>query len=237
MDNASIFTAELYAIHQALLRNIQESILHNFVIYSDSLSSLESIEQLYPTRHPLLNQIQDVNHNLAVDKNIAFVWVPGPCNIQGNETADKAATNLQMPSDLKMNTCVLKSKIKKESLATWQNQWELTTSHMLNIRRTTNKWESIQPQSSSCDHHNENRGHTHLTPHSYYMKHLEPPRCDNCDTTLTVPHILYDSGLFGVARAKYEIDVYSLHPAKRRGEKCKFTVFLERYWSHHPYLI
>jgi hypothetical protein len=35
------------------------------------------MEQLYPTRHPLLNQIQDVIHNLAVDKNIAFVWVPG----------------------------------------------------------------------------------------------------------------------------------------------------------------
>jgi ribonuclease HI len=88
--DASIFTAELYAIHQVLLR-IQESTLHDFVIYSDSLSSLESIEQHYPTQHPLLNQIQDVTHNLAVDKNIAFVWVPGHSNIQDNETADKAA--------------------------------------------------------------------------------------------------------------------------------------------------
>jgi ribonuclease HI len=84
--DASICTAELYAIRQTLLR-IQESTLHDFVIYSDSLSNLESIEQLYPTQHSLLNQIQDVNHNLAVDKNIAFVWVPGHSNIQGNETA------------------------------------------------------------------------------------------------------------------------------------------------------
>jgi ribonuclease HI len=120
LDDASIFTVELYAIHQSLLR-IQELTFHDFVIYSDSLSSLESIEQLYPTRHPLLNQIQDVIHNLAVDKNIAFVWVPRHSNIQGNETAEKAATNLQMLSDLKMNTCNLKSKIKKESLATWHS--------------------------------------------------------------------------------------------------------------------
>jgi hypothetical protein len=43
LDDASIFTAELYVIHQALLR-IQESTLHDFVINSDSLSGQESIE-------------------------------------------------------------------------------------------------------------------------------------------------------------------------------------------------
>jgi ribonuclease HI len=132
LDDASIFTAELYAIHQALQR-FQKSTLHDFVIYSDSLCSLESIEQLYRTRHPLL---KDVINNLAVDKNIAFVWVPGHSNMQGNEKDAKAAT--------KMNTCDLKSKIKKESLATWQNQWEETNSHMLNIKRTTKRWESIK---------------------------------------------------------------------------------------------
>jgi hypothetical protein len=171
---------------------IQESTLHDFVIYSDSLSSLESIEQLYPTRHPLLNQIQDVNHNLAVDKNIAFVWVTGHSNIQGNETADKAATNLQMPSDLKTNTCELKSKIKKESLATWQNQWEQTTSHMLNIKRTTKRWESTKVFNRRA-HVVITRmriGHTHLT-HSKHMNHLKPIRCDNCDTTLTVKRAKY----------------------------------------------
>jgi hypothetical protein len=26
-------------------------------------------------------------------------------------------------------------------------------------------------------------------------------------------------------------------PGKRRGEKFKFTVFHERFWSHQPYLI
>jgi hypothetical protein len=57
-------------------------------------------------------------------------------------------------------------------------------------------------------------GHTHLT-HSYHMNQLEPPRCDNCDTT--VPYILYDCGLFGAARA--EIWNRRHLPGKRRGEK------------------
>jgi hypothetical protein len=51
LDDASIFTAELPFIKDFFV--IQESTLHDLVIYSDSLSSLESIEQLYPTRHPL----------------------------------------------------------------------------------------------------------------------------------------------------------------------------------------
>jgi ribonuclease HI len=88
LNDASILTAELYAIHQALLR-IPEATLQDFVIYFDSLSSLESIEQLYPTQHPLLSQIQDVIQSI---KNIAFVWVwvPRHCNIQGNETSEKS---------------------------------------------------------------------------------------------------------------------------------------------------
>jgi hypothetical protein len=156
----------------------------------------------------LLDQIQYAIHNLAVDKNIAFVWIPTHSNIQGYEPADKASTKLQMSSDLKMNTCDLKSKIKKESLVTWQNQWEQTTSHMLNIKRTTKRWESIKVFNRRVQVviTRMRIGHTHLT-HGY---HLEPPRCDNCGTTLTVPHILYDCGLFGAARAKYGINVTSL---------------------------
>jgi hypothetical protein len=47
-----------------------------------------------------------------------------------------------MPSDLKMNTCDLKSKVKRVSLATWQKQWELSTNQMLNIKRTTKRWKA-----------------------------------------------------------------------------------------------
>jgi hypothetical protein len=39
LDDASIFAAELYTIHQALLR-IQESTLNDFVIYSDSFRAI-----------------------------------------------------------------------------------------------------------------------------------------------------------------------------------------------------
>jgi hypothetical protein len=109
----------------------------------------------------LSNQIQDVIHNLAVDKNIAFVWVPGHSNIQGNETADKAATNLQMPSDLKMDTCDLKSKKKAKQ----QGKINGNKQRVTNIKQTMKRWEYIKV-------FNRMRiGHTHLT-HSCHMNHL-----------------------------------------------------------------
>jgi hypothetical protein len=79
---------------------------------------------------------------------------------------------------------------------------------MLNIKRATKRWESIKVFNRRVQVviTRMRLGHTHLT-RSYHMNHLEPP---HCDTTLTVPHILYDYGLFGAARAKYGIDVTSL---------------------------
>jgi hypothetical protein len=73
-------------------------------------------------------------------------------------------------------------------------------SHMLNIKRTTKRWQSIKVfnRRAQVVITRMRIGHSHLT-HSY---HLEPHRCD---TTLTIPHILYDCGLFDAARANYGI--------------------------------
>jgi hypothetical protein len=152
-----------WTMHQFLLQMSFTPFIKHFYVFknqpymtSASLSSLDSIEQLYLTQHPLLNQIHHVIHNLAVDNTSHS---SGCQDIAIFKTADKAATNLQMPSDFKMNTCDLKSKIKKESLTTWQNQWEQTTSKNYKMMVS---YQSVQPNSSG-DHQNENRTHP---PHS-----------------------------------------------------------------------
>jgi hypothetical protein len=127
------------------------------------------MKQLYPTRHSLLNQSQDVIHELAVDKNIALVWIPGQRSHQFTNTVRSQA---EMISN---------RKSKEKALEIWQNQWEAI--------KVFNRRAEVVITSMRI-------GHTHLT----YSYHLEPP---HCDTTLTVPHILHDCGLFIVGRAKY----------------------------------
>jgi hypothetical protein len=110
-----------------------------------------------------------------------------------------------MPSDLKMNTCDLKSIIKKETSARWQNQWEQTISP---------RWESIKVfnRRAQVVIIRMRIGQTHLT-HSYHMNHLEPPRCD---TTLTVPHISYEHMTVGCLVLR-ERNMESSSSGKRRG--------------------
>ena len=51
------------------------------MICSDSLSALQALEKL-KSDHPLLIQIQDMQHKIEIDqKKVVFMWVPGHVGI------------------------------------------------------------------------------------------------------------------------------------------------------------
>ena len=90
-DDSSIFTAELEAI-DAALDLISECKDHKkFVIFSDSKSALESIQNQI-SKNPLVIHILD---RLQLLKNssysIKFCWIPSHVGIRGNEKADQKA--------------------------------------------------------------------------------------------------------------------------------------------------
>jgi ribonuclease HI len=58
------------------------------VIFSDSLSSLQAIEFMYPKSNPILTEIQD---EIGEMKILRFVWTPGHAGISGIENVDKEA--------------------------------------------------------------------------------------------------------------------------------------------------
>lgn len=89
---ASIFTAELKAVHLALKRIKLRPPHHKFVICSDSLSVLQCLHSglLHNT---MLVEVLEEYHSLPGHR-VSFMWLPSHMNIPGNEAADKAAKQL-----------------------------------------------------------------------------------------------------------------------------------------------
>ncbi|GFW07177.1 putative RNA-directed DNA polymerase from transposon BS [Trichonephila clavipes] len=88
--SASIYIAELYALRIAL-EHISLSCGKKFIIYTDSLSPLQSIVSLHSSSRPILVDIRYALANHLKKKDIRFCWIPGYAGITGNELDDTAA--------------------------------------------------------------------------------------------------------------------------------------------------
>ncbi|WP_143559357.1 reverse transcriptase-like protein, partial [Solemya velum gill symbiont] len=74
-NNSSIFSAELCALLLALQR-IQSHKSSKFIVFTDSLSSLQSLSSFRIT-HPLVLQLLEFyNFLLQYGKSIVFCWIP-----------------------------------------------------------------------------------------------------------------------------------------------------------------
>jgi ribonuclease HI len=87
-NDASVYTAELSAISQALSL-IEKETEVRWPIFSDSLSSLKAIESMYPKSNPILTEIQDKLAEIGEMKTVKFVWTPGHAGISGNKKVDE----------------------------------------------------------------------------------------------------------------------------------------------------
>ena len=139
--NASIFTAEIKAIDIAL-DAIAESEDDHFIIFSDSLSVLLSLEKL---DSPLVVNLLHKLHLLSIaHKTVFFCWIPSHIGIRGNEAADVAAkesldfniTASQVPyTDLKPHINSIVSQ--------WHDRWSSCPDNKpFKIKPTLGVWPS-----------------------------------------------------------------------------------------------
>ncbi|GBO22075.1 hypothetical protein AVEN_85730-1 [Araneus ventricosus] len=109
----SIFTAEITAVLHALER-ISKSVQRGFIIYSDSLSVLNSLKSFHDHKHPLVFKILDLFEKLTFQGfTILFSWIPSHVGIDGNEEADMAAKSASLSTVSTIPVNDLKKYIKQ----------------------------------------------------------------------------------------------------------------------------
>ena len=193
----SVFSAELFAILQALL-SIQSHLVHDAVICSDSKSALMAISNPYTTSN-LVFRIQSVTRAILREKDIVFLWVPGHFDIPGNERADCLAKSglelseiTQMPLTPEEAIQPFKKAIGKQVQSSWD--MEIKGRHLYNVKPKLHEWTT-----SFCTSRKYEvalarlrMGHTFLT-HSYLFDQDKiRPNCSHCNEVLTVAHLLLE---------------------------------------------
>ena len=173
-DKSSMYTAELSAIRMALelIRRLKEK---SFVIYSDSLSTLQAIAiQTFDIINITVFSILKLYTQLTdMGKHVSLCWIPSYVGIKGNEMADNAAKE-------GIRSVVTQSKIPPESfvphisklcMEEWQDSWDSTlTNKLFSIKPVLGK---NKPHTSLC-HRDETVitrlriGHSRMT-HSYLL--------------------------------------------------------------------
>jgi ribonuclease HI len=191
----SIFTAELYAIVKAL-QHIEDRKELNFLICSDSLSSIDAIYDIFSP-----NTLVQETHSLLASlssrgASVVFCWVPGHVGIKGNELADAAAKNALLRADIDDQRILpndLKIYFRTVFKLRFQDIWDQQSNNKLKgIKPNIEPWES----SKRSERREEvvltrlRIGHTLLTHSFLFSIDKVPPRCDICDEVLTVRHIL-----------------------------------------------
>ena len=194
-NSASVFSAELNAILACVSDIAQLQPQTNYILLTDSLSSLQALSDLFSS-NPIIQRIHLALFTIySIKSHITFIWIPSHINFSPHDAVDKAAKEATsfskitdpIPSPSQDLKKFYSAKIAKQWLEDWQGQ---TSNKLHKIKKTPIPWSSS---------HRESRreevilsrlriGHTRLT-HSFLLltthktsrKFISPSFCHNCD--------------------------------------------------------
>ena len=206
-DYNSIYTAELIAIREAY-KYLLDSKYTRAIICTDSLSSVNVLETLHNSSHPVVNEIRHLNHRIPTNSAIKILWIPGHMGITGNEKADfyaKQSLNLPANNELPCPASDIISYAHQRFQTYRQRIWERQGKHLNRIKPQLRYWNSCHQ-----NHRKKERilarlriGHTSLT-HQYIFDRMygrtAPPTCHVCGDLFTIEHFLLQCPIHNLHR-------------------------------------
>ena len=198
----SIYTAELYALYKAVA--LINTLPGNFLILTDSLSVVRSLQSLDLNSHYLLQWISKLFFSSPLNK-IKVEWVPSHMGITGNEKADALAKqSLQLPNvnPIPKSCRELKVSNGQSYRDEWQREWSSLTTKLIyfkpKLSPTTyaDKPRNIQLPLTRI------RLRTTALTHGHLFKGLQPKQCDYCQERLTLQHLIIECPAYEDPRRK-----------------------------------
>ena len=206
-EEASIFTAELFAILDAVKTGKSLS-PQTTIIITDSKSSIQALNKPF-SKNSLVKTIQ--NEAYESTKEFLLCWVPSHIGVTGNEIADKLARGTTTSTEVLQSSLPrndLDASIKRKTKAEWLTRWRTISPNINHLRGIK---DSLTPlPNTSCANRRWGKtlarlrlGYSRLT-HGYIMSRDQRPTCDRCrdEPQLTIKHILIECPHYRTARIR-----------------------------------
>ena len=182
----------------------------NIVVFSDSISSLQAIENWNSANNTKVTNIIQITNELVTKHHIKIVlqWISGHTGLHGNERADelaKQACQLKQ-HDMPVNITTAREMIKNYGRQQWLNEWAQgkTGRNMFKHRtRPTQRKETALNRQEESSLFQLRTGHCLLNSHLSRTHKSHSSLCRHCQLVdETVQHHLLECSELGDLRAE-----------------------------------
>ena len=214
-SRCSSYTAELKAILM-VLKWVSDKEYKQLLIATDCMSALQALDYNKRNNH-LVDRIRRQIHSYQLRGcEIVLIWVPGHCDIKGNEKADKLAkaaassleTTEEMPLTIKEANGILYDVCKNK----WDQRYMESTTGAHYREYQPSVYRSIDSEKLSRKYQRIlfrlQTGHCGLRSHLHRIGKADSPLCRNCFMEETVAHFILHCPLYEGERTILFTKVY-----------------------------
>lgn len=209
-DISSIFTAELFAIAKSL-EYIKDLTPKHWIIATDSISAIQSIKKYVSSMilvthiHNLIKEITYKGHT------ITLLWTPSHIGIAGNEEVDKLAKAATNSDNIDSNLYTSRDifpQISNIAQNMIQIEWDMMEGnnklYELKPKFFSKHTVNITDKKNMVIYNRLRIGHSRLT-HEHLIKNEDPPYCYECQTLVTIKHIISECPHYEEHRERYNV--------------------------------